>query len=373
MKKQLWRLYNRIPPIMKYPQRCYKYKKLIDENFETAKDDKLSYLYEKYEAESWKKAFYKLICMDKNMYEMLCAFTNNDIKCLNKGLEKVDSPILISVVKNEMKRIPAFINHYRKLGIKHFVILDNNSNDGTLEWLLDQKDCDVYFTKEEYSTIKREAWINRLLSYYGFNQWYLIVDSDEHFVYPGMESTNINDLILFLEKNGHNRVRSIMLDMYSREDISLINENIDNDYVRTNSYFDVDTYKVSNENFGIMVTGGPRERIFGLDVYLTKHPLFYFEVGDIQGHSHYQYPYKKNKSLPCFSALLHYKFLGSDLEKYRKRAQSGSFYNGSIEYKKYVELFSTEREFSFHFDGSAEYVNSNSLNKINLINDINFD
>lgn len=351
-------------------------KRLINERFSKSKDGELIYLFEKNEEEIWKNSFLELFETNHNTSEILNSFTQDNIRLLNKPLRDGIGPILVSVVKNENNRIQSFMDHYRKIGIKHFAILDNNSIDGTREWLCQQKDCDVFYTEEQYSTHKREAWINRLLSHYGFNKWYLVVDSDEHFVFPECESKNINDLISFLKKNKYKRVRSLMLDMYPKENIMSQNTHFENiihdDFTSIYSYFDRNTYKVFKEDVGIMIKGGPRKRVFNLDVYLTKHPLFFLEEGDIQGHSHYQYPYIKNKDLPCFSVLMHYKFLNTDLNKYEQRVKEGNFYNGSEEYKTYLNLFKNESELSFYYDGSRKYNNSKSLSDIGIISDIKF-
>lgn len=349
----------------------FQYKRLINNMFEIHKDNNLKYLYEKEEETYWRKSFLKLILNDKNSVEILKAFTNNQIDLIKAKYPKENNPILISVVNNEMVRIQKLFDHYRSMGIQNFVILDNNSTDGTKEWLCKQTDCEVYSTEETYTTQKREAWINRLISYYGFNRWYLVVDSDEHFVYQDMETNDINHFISQIKLKGYKRVRSLMLDMYPKSNVFSQTElDRNNDFISKYSYFDKNTYTIKKESFGLIVQGGPRKRIFNLNVYLTKHPLFYFQHGDIQAHSHYQYPYKKNKDLPCFSALLHYKFLDSDISKYKERVKAGSFYNGSEEYRNYLNLFNNNESVNFFYEGSVKYENSNSLKEIKLLQKI---
>ena len=34
-----------------------------------------------------------------------------------------------------------FLSHYRSLGVKRFELVDDNSNDGTREFLFEQSDC----------------------------------------------------------------------------------------------------------------------------------------------------------------------------------------------------------------------------------------
>ena len=62
--------------------------------------------------------------------------------------------VLISVVRNEADILPAFFDHYRGLGIRSFVLIDNNSTDGTREVLLEQPDVILYAAAGSY----REAF-----------------------------------------------------------------------------------------------------------------------------------------------------------------------------------------------------------------------
>ncbi len=365
--RKLKLLYKRIPYGLKHPLQNKYNKSIIIEKFNMQKDNNLKYLFENNEAGIWMNSFHKLWGSNKNISEILCAFTEDKIEFVKKLDKAVEGPILISVVKNEGHRIESFINHYRLIGVKKFAILDNNSNDGTREWLCNQEDCEVFLTEQPYSTYRREGWINRIISFYGFNKWYVVVDSDEHLVYSNHETVDINQFISLVKEKGYKRVRSLMLDMYPKEKINPDESDLNSNYISQYSYFDKDTYTVTNELGGLMVKGGPRKRIFDLEVYLTKHPIFYFQVGDIQGHSHYQYPYSKNQGLPCFAALLHYKFLNSDLKKYEDRVKSNSFYNGSEEYKQYLNVFNRNRGITFYYEGSEEYVNSKSLSEIDFI------
>ena len=46
-----------------------------------------------------------------------------------------------AVVRNEMYYIRSFLDHHRRLGVDQFIILDDQSTDGTRELLLSQHDC----------------------------------------------------------------------------------------------------------------------------------------------------------------------------------------------------------------------------------------
>ena len=305
-------------------------------------------------------------------YEIALGFLEDRIEIINNNNEYIDKeqPIVICVVKNDIIKIKEFYKHYRKMGIKNFVILDNNSDDGTFEWLSTQKDTNLFRTDVKYTTNRRQAWINKLISYYGFDRWYIIVDSDELLVYEEMESKTLEDLISFAEKNKYKRIRTITLDMYSEK--SFNDDDNNENYLEKYIYFDSDNYNQVFHHAFKCINGGMRVRMFKgtnekFGPYLTKYPLIYFERGDIQYNSHYSYPFYKNFDVPCWGALLHYKFLKSDMNKYIEIANSSAFYGGSYEYKQYIKIYKENPDMKYIYENSNKYINSASLEKIKEI------
>ena len=51
---------------------------------------------------------------------------------------------LFSKIRNEKLRLPAFLRHYRSLGVDRFFIVDNDSTDGSTEYLLAQPDVHLF-------------------------------------------------------------------------------------------------------------------------------------------------------------------------------------------------------------------------------------
>src|SRR5437763_5540659 len=43
--------------------------------------------------------------------------------------------LLVCCMRNELTRMPAFLAHYRRLGVKHFLVVDNQSTDGLQDYL----------------------------------------------------------------------------------------------------------------------------------------------------------------------------------------------------------------------------------------------
>src|SRR5665648_605706 len=48
---------------------------------------------------------------------------------------------VISIIKDEFFYLPAFLDHYRRLGVSRFVFLDDGSSDEGPGYLMRQADC----------------------------------------------------------------------------------------------------------------------------------------------------------------------------------------------------------------------------------------
>jgi hypothetical protein len=294
------------------------------------------------------------------------------VKIVKPALNKND-PILLCAVKDDLERIKLQVEYHRKIGIKHFAYIDNMSNDGTFEWLKEQDDVSLFFVDEMFSSFKKNIWRRIITDFFGYNRWYLILDSDELFMYPGIETTNINKYVDFLERKKIESTLSPMIDVYSKGKIF---ENNINGIFNTYCYFDSDTYKITKKYSMYRITGGPRMRLFSTKdslfyPILSKYALTKFSKNMLPG-THINYPYKynlQNKGAVAF--LLHYKFLPEDKTKYKEHIISGVYYGGSKEYKRYMEMFKQNPDLSFYYEGSQKLNNSFDLMKINII-DRNF-
>ena len=90
------------------------------------------------------KEHYQTVCVIR-VKPVVYAFALARIDVIRKTEDNDrTSPVVILCVKNDLKRIQMLVGHYRKLGIKRFAFLDNGSDDGTYEWLLEQRDTELY-------------------------------------------------------------------------------------------------------------------------------------------------------------------------------------------------------------------------------------
>jgi hypothetical protein len=76
-----------------------------------------------------------------------------------------DEDILcFSTLRNERPRLSYFLKYYRDRGVSHFFFVDNDSDDGSREYLAAQPDCSVWTTPESYKRARFGIdWMNRLL------------------------------------------------------------------------------------------------------------------------------------------------------------------------------------------------------------------
>lgn len=123
-------------------------------------------------------------------------------------------------LRNEKARLPYFLRYYRRLGVRHFLIVDNNSNDGSREYLAQQKDVSLWRTGASYKSSRFGMdWLNWLLFRYGSNHWCLTVDPDEFLVYPHCDSRPLNALTDWLDSSSIRSFSAMLLDMYPKGSI----------------------------------------------------------------------------------------------------------------------------------------------------------
>lgn len=249
-------------------------------------------------------------------------------------------PTVICVVRNDLIRIKLFLNYYRKLGITQFAILDDHSDDGTKEFLLEQSDVAVFLSDNRYTTLRRQVWINRIVATIGIDRWYVIADSDELL---DIDGDSLVDYTKGLTDRGINRVKGLLLDMFAYDSLysnQPINE--PEDIVEIYGYYS-NGYYYKKTLFDQVIKGGARDLLFFKDnknssPVCSKYPLIFIKKGDVTINSHYNFPFDRNMSERPQAIIRHYKFLPGDKQKYIERAKKGNFGNNSIQYKIYASI-----------------------------------
>lgn len=346
-----------------------KYLKIMDEAHEKGN---LRYLSDA-DYKSWRDSFRAMLCHTYLIRSELMPqyFAAADIKTLHKSSAplKPDDLVCVVVAKDVLTRLQLFVEHGRKIGVDRFAILDNGSGQEVLDWLTAQPDVDLYHTDEAFQTIRKDSWVNRILSLYGRNRWYLQLDTDELPVYFGMETHSVKDVIKWLEGQNLTCAKGIMLDMFAKE--KLFHDCPTPDSIRENfPYFDPTTF-FDVKTFGIpLKKGGPRTRLFGYPQMLAKHPLYYLGDIGITIDSHFQWPYRSARVTPYIFGLLHYKYIDADRDEFLARAKKGNFASGSAAYKAFSKYYAEHPDMTLYSENSARYEGIESLKKVGFIRDV---
>ncbi|MDY7016335.1 MAG: glycosyltransferase family 2 protein [Cyanobacteriota bacterium] len=273
------------------------------------------------------------------------------------GLERADTKsislksediLCLSVVRNETLRLPFFLDYYRERGVSHFLMVDNNSDDGTLDYLLAQPDTFVWHTRDSFKN--KLSWLKELLARYGRDRWCLIVDADEIFYYPGCEIRMMNDLCGQLERQGKNALQAIMLDMYAARPIREVKYRQGSDFLEACPYFDKKFYHHKEGLLNDYYWGGLRQRVFqdrasestseSKKLYcLTKFPLIKYN-STMQLYS--EHMVRNIKTSSTTGCLLHFKYLASFVDYVKQEVRRDEHWQGAVEYKKYARLLEEE-------------------------------
>ncbi|MCK4712677.1 MAG: glycosyltransferase family 2 protein, partial [Marinosulfonomonas sp.] len=128
-----------------------------------------------------------------------------------------DAILTFSTVRNEIIRLPYFLEYYRKLGVNHFLFVDNNSDDGTREYLEKQPDVSLWATAHSYKLSRFGVdWLTWLLIRYGHGHWCLSLDADEILTYPYCDTRPLKALTDWLDKSSIPSFGTLMIDMYPK-------------------------------------------------------------------------------------------------------------------------------------------------------------
>lgn len=286
-----------------------------------------------------------------------------------------DAVVLVSVMRNEAGILGDFLAHWRRLGVDRFVILDNESDDGTTEHLAGEPDVDLHLVRRRFFPSTKQGWINRALADYGLDRWYLSADADEHLVFDGVPERPLRDLVACAEARGLRRVRGMLVDMYGPGPVL-------GPGPRTGSLaaafplFDADGYEETLCKQRISRHGGPRWRRFwraGVSPELTKYPLFHIRAGEVFDNPHHLHPYRENFASPCLLGILHYKFHDGLAAKIGDALERGQYFDGSAEYRHYAEVLATEPGLGLAHPGSRSYRGPGDLLAAGLIEAIPWD
>ncbi|MCA0136039.1 glycosyltransferase family 2 protein [Pseudosulfitobacter pseudonitzschiae] len=291
-----------------------------------------------------------------------------------------DDILLFSTQRNEKIRLPYFLDYYREQGVNHFFIVDNDSTDGSADYLADQPDVSVWQTKASYKKSRFGVdWLNWLMIKHAHGHWCLTVDPDEFLIYPFCDTRPLRALTDWLDASSIKSFSAMLLDMYPKGRLDAHPYQQGQNPIEIAGWFDSGNYTMSrNRLFGnLWIQGGPRARVFFADQpenapALNKVPL-------VKWDKRYAYVSSTHMLLPrglnqvydewggekASGVLLHAKFLDTFTSKAAEELSRGQHYSASVEYKAYAESLKDDPDLWCKW--SEKYINWRQLEILGLM------
>lgn len=247
--------------------------------------------------------------------------------------------IVMTPVLNGAWYLPEFLRHYRGIGARHFVFLDNGSTDATVAMLAAEPEVVVLQSPLPLGPFEREMR-QHMARQYGPDRWCLFVDTDEVFE----AGQGLPALTARLTAMGATALVAQMLEMFPAATLAAA---AGWDYARVLLDFDhcdlthitrYGYHAADNPLVGLLTAnrllnpavpylfGGLRKRVFDEDCCLTKHPLVFAGGGTIPAtHPHCA----GHVTVAPFTALIkHYKFANDPFDRDRAGLAIGAVSHG---------------------------------------------
>ncbi|WP_211331623.1 glycosyltransferase family 2 protein [Pacificibacter maritimus] len=298
----------------------------------------------------------------------------------NTSQIKKGDVLLVCTLRNERIRLPYFMKYYRELGVKHFLFVDNDSDDGSREYLTGAADVSIWHTTASYrNSLFGVYWMNWIARKYCHDHWTLTVDVDEFFVFPFCDTRPIPALTDWLDNSGIRSFSAMLIDMYPKGPIDAQPYKEGQDPMEIAQWFDSGNYMLSTnyEYQNLWIQGGPRARLFFSDdpynaPSLNKIPL-------VRWHKDYAYMHSTHMLLPrglnhvyeteggekASGVLMHAKFLNTFVQKTEEELQRRQHYAGSREYLAYHNRIKDDPELWCNW--SEKYINWRQLEILGLM------
>lgn len=257
--------------------------------------------------------------------------------------------IVFATVRNEAHRLVYFLEHYRALGVSHFIFVANDCTDDTVALLGREPDVSVWTTNASYRESRFGVdWLSWLLRKFGSGHWCLTLDADELLVLP--ENTDLPTLTAWMTENDAPAVGTTMIDMYPKTRLSAVQYKPGSNPIDHLSWFDADGYTtVFQQKYGnFSIRGGIRKRKFFLDrpehaPHLQKIPLVFWHRSYVYVSSthvllprHLNSAFDPHRNLPT-GALLHTKFLDSVLAASAEEKERRQHFTHAERYDGYYD------------------------------------
>lgn len=273
---------------------------------------------------------------------------------------RADDILAFSTIRNESIRLPWFLDHHRRLGVAHFLIVDNGSDDGSTDWLAAQPDVSLWTTTASYKASRFGVdWLTWLQMKHGHGHWCLTVDADELLIYPYWDSRDLRALTEWLDAQNRPMFGAMMLDLYPKGPVASHPYTAGSDPLQHLHWFDPSGYgqRIQQPMGNLWIQGGPRARAFFATEprrapTLNKVPL-------VKWHWRYAYVNSTHSLLPPrlnriwddaggeapSGLLLHTKFLHTIVTRAAEEKARGEHFSNSAQYDRYYDALTGNPDF----------------------------
>jgi glycosyltransferase involved in cell wall biosynthesis len=282
-----------------------------------------------------------------------------------------DEVIVLVVVRDGRSFVKSFVEHYRSLGAKHLIFLDNGSTDGTVEALEGYEDVTVFRTTlpfKRYGLSMRKYLVER----FGRGRWTLNVDVDELFVYPYMDVVSLGALLGYLNENSFTAVVTGVLDMFPEEPLSDVARDEDEPLKELHRFYDLsevreEAYESVGEIGNVLANpdvpilrGGIRRTLFGMNSLLIKHPLIFLD-GTLKPVDLSEHWVGDARLADFTGVLLHYKLLNGLYAAVRREVEVRNYPNRWGKYDRYLRVLEGSPELEIKAGTARELESTNDL------------
>lgn len=318
--------------------------------------------------------------------------------------------LAVMVTRNEALRLPCVLRDLRAIGVDRLLMLDNRSEDGTREIAAQFPWVQVFDAPGSYAASNFGVdWMNAVLDRYARGHWVLLIDADEFFVFPGRDRVGLRALCDHLESLGSEAMRTQLVDCFPEGPLHTVRYAPGDDLLEVAPWFEPGPIRREKaEHFPYEQSyGGVRERLFFPEAIpsrpsrflhqklfnlgwripplrrsawyrslaprrspnLTNVPLVKWREGArLLSSSHILAPMAMAKDQPS-GVLLHFKFLQDFQARAEDAVARGAHYDGSREYRRYLEALRANPDFRLHSERAVRYTGPDQLVALGLMRD----
>ena len=176
------------------------------------------------------RLYQKIKSLEMQLGEQIVAFRKfKKSYCLSNNTPLIAAGDIIAFVRKvpEKPLDNEFFDYYRSLGVRHFIILACKTDEAKLLDLANQSDLSIWMAPStQYEWLNQDGIyvLNALMMQFGVGHWCFILDSDEYFIYPKMDTRSLRELLAYLDQEGKTGFMAITLDMFGKEAIGSLVE-----------------------------------------------------------------------------------------------------------------------------------------------------